>query len=137
MLHKLLVIRLTTNDQHFRIYKQHMGHTLSLTLCACVCACARACVCVRVRVCVCVRACVFACVRVCVCVCVFILFQLPASSVCKTSLTYLRCMDQRSFVVSIARASANFVHLCFWIYHISPPKMETLARSYWTENDMI
>ena len=37
------------------------------------------------------------------CVCVFILFHLLASSDCKTSVTYLRCSDQRSFVESIAR----------------------------------
>ena len=46
---------------------------------------------------------------VCVCVCVFILFHLVASSVCKTSLTYLRCTDQRYFVASIIRASSNFL----------------------------
>ena len=38
-----------------------------------------------------------------VCVCLFILFHLLASSDCKTSVTYLRCSDQRSFVVSICR----------------------------------
>ena len=37
------------------------------------------------------------------CVCVFILFHLLVSSDCKTSVTYLRSLDQRSFVVSIAR----------------------------------
>ena len=36
-------------------------------------------------------------------VCVFIPFHLLASSECKTSVTYLRCSDQRSFVMSIAR----------------------------------
>ena len=49
------------------------------------------------------------CVCVCMCVCVFILFHLVASSVCKTSLTYLRCTDQRYFVASIIRASSNFL----------------------------
>ena len=47
--------------------------------------------------------CVCVCVFVCVCVCVFILFHLLASSDCKTSVTYLRCSDQRSSVVNIAR----------------------------------
>ena len=48
-------------------------------------------------VCVCARACVRACV------CVFILFHLLVSSGCTTSVTYVRCSDQRSFVVSITR----------------------------------
>ena len=37
------------------------------------------------------------------CVCVFILFHLLASSDCKTSVTYLRSLGQRSFLASIAR----------------------------------
>ena len=69
--------------------------------------------------------CVCVCVFVCVCVCVyvwvgvFILFFLLVSSDCKTSLTYLRCSDQRSFVVSISRGfcqvpSSLFLNLsCF------------------------
>ena len=61
-------------------------------------------VCVRASVCVCVCVCV--CVYVCVCMCVFvfILFHLLVSSGCTTSMTYLRCSDQRSFVVSITRS---------------------------------
>ena len=39
----------------------------------------------------------------CVCLCVFMPFHLLASTDCKTSVTYLKCSDQRSFVVSIAR----------------------------------
>ena len=37
-----------------------------------------------------------------VCVCVFILFHLVVSSGCATSVTYVRCSDQRSFVASIS-----------------------------------
>ena len=40
---------------------------------------------------------------VCVCVCVFIIFDLLASSYCKTSVTHMRCSDQRSFVLSMTR----------------------------------
>ena len=70
------------------------------------------------------------CVCVCVCVCVFILFHLLVSSDCKTSVTYLRCSDQHSFVVSIiSGASAKFLHLRIWKCHISPPKTKTSARS--------
>ena len=47
--------------------------------------------------------CLCVCVCVCVCMCKFILFHLLASSDNKTSVTYLRYSDQRSFVVSIAR----------------------------------
>ena len=59
--------------------------------------------------------------------CVCILFHLLVSSGCTTSVTYVRSSDQRSFVVSISGASAKFLHLCFWIYHISPPKKKTPA----------
>ena len=48
---------------------------------------------------VCVCMCVCVCVRACVCV--FILFHLLVSSGCTTSVTYVRCSDQRSFAVSI------------------------------------
>ena len=32
-------------------------------------------------------------------------------------------------------ASAKFLHLYFWIYHISPLKTKTPADSYWRENE--
>ena len=63
--------------------------------------------------------CVFVCVCMYVWVGVFILFFLLVSSDCKTSLRYLRCSDQRSFVVSISRGfcqvpSSLFLNLsCF------------------------
>ena len=63
------------------------------------------------------------CVCVCVCVCVFILFHLLASSDCKTSVTYLRCSDQRSFVVSIARG------------YCQVPSSPYLKLSYFTSKD--
>ena len=66
---------------------------------------------------------------VCWCVCVFILFHKLASSDCKTSVSYLRCSDQRSFVVSIARGMPNsFISISeLMIFHLqrrnsSPPK---------------
>ena len=67
--------------------------------------------------------CVFVCVRVCVCVCVcvcmFILFHLLISSGCMTSVTYMRCSEQRSFVVSITRgfcqvSSSPFLSLSYF-----------------------
>ena len=81
-------------------------------------------------VCVCVSVCV--CVCVCVSVCVFILFYLLVSSGCTTSVTYVSSWDQRSFVESISRASAKFLHLFFWIYSISPPKMKTPIYNLFT-----
>ena len=59
----------------------------------------------------------------CVCVCVFILFHLLVSSDCKTSVTYLRCSDQRSFVVSIARGFCQV------------PSSPYLKMSYFTFKD--
>ena len=38
------------------------------------------------------------------CVCVFVLFHLLVSSGCMMSVTYVRGLDQRSFVQSISRA---------------------------------
>ena len=32
-------------------------------------------------------------------------------------------------------ASAKFIHLYFWIYHVSPPKTKTPADSSWRENE--
>ena len=32
-------------------------------------------------------------------------------------------------------ASAKFLHLYFWIYHVSPPNTKTPADSYWRENE--
>ena len=32
-------------------------------------------------------------------------------------------------------ASAKFLHLYFWIYHVSLPKTNTQADSYWRENE--
>ena len=74
----------------------------------------------------CVRVC--SCVRACVCVCVFILFHLLASSDCKTSVTYLRCSDQRSFVVSTARGfcqvpSSPYLKMSYFI-----PKDENASQ---------
>ena len=43
----------------------------------------------------------------------FILFRLLASSDCKTSLTYLRCSNQRSFVVSI---SSGFCQVPLYLF---------------------
>ena len=65
-------------------------------------------------------------IYLCVCVCVFILFNLLASSDYRTSVTYLRCSDQRSFVVSIARGfcqvpSSPFPNLlCFISKDVTP-----------------
>ena len=71
--------------------------------------------------CLCVCVCVSVCVCVCVCVCLCF-FTLKASYVCKMSGTYLRCTDQRCYVVSIIPgASAKFLDLRFWKCHISPP----------------
>ena len=77
------------------------------------------------------------CVCVCVCVCVFILFYLLVSSGCTTSVTYVSSWDQRSFVESISRASAKFLHLFFWIYSISPPKMKTPIYNLFTMQDYV
>ena len=68
---------------------------------------------------VCVCTCVCVCVCVCVCACVFILFRLLASCDCKTSLKYLRCSGQQSFVESISRgffqvASSLFMNLSYF-----------------------
>ena len=82
--------------------------------CVRVCVCACVCVCVCGRVCVCVWACVCVCVRVCVCVDAWRLWHTWSS-------------HQRYFVVTISRVSAKFLHVCFWIYHISPPKTKTPA----------
>ena len=41
--------------------------------------------------------------KTCWCVCVFIFFHLLVSSGCMTSVIYVRCWDQWSFVVSITR----------------------------------
>ena len=65
------------------------------------------------------------------CVCVFILFHLLASSDCKTSVTYLRCSDQRSFVVSIARGicqipSSPFLNLWYFTSKdVTPARRKT------------
>ena len=58
-------------------------------------------------------------VCVCVCVCLFILFHLLVSSGFTTSVTYVRCSDQRSFVVSIIRGfcqvhSSLFLNLSYF-----------------------
>ena len=62
-------------------------------------------------------------VCVCVCVCMFILFHLLISSGCMTSVTYMRCSEQRSFVVSITRG----------FYHV--PSSLFLSLSYFTSKD--
>ena len=58
------------------------------------------------------------CVCVCVCMCVFVLFHVSVSSGCTTSITYVRCSDQQSFVVSIIRGfcqvpSSLFINLSY------------------------
>ena len=64
------------------------------------------------------------CVCVCVCVYVFILFHLLLSFGCTTSVTYMRCSDQRSFVVSIIR---NFCQV---------PSYSFPSLSYFTSKDV-
>ena len=64
------------------------------------------------------------CVCVCVCVCVFMLFHLLLSSVCTTSLAYVRSSNQRSFVVSISVTA-----LC------QVPSSPYLKMSYFTSKD--
>ena len=69
--------------------------------------------------------CLCVCVCVCLCVYVFILFHLLASSDCKTSVIYLRCLDQQSFVVSVARGFCPV------------PSSLYLKMSYFTSKDKI
>ena len=76
-------------------------------------------------------------VLVCVCVCVFILFQLLVSSSCTTSVTYVRCSNQRSFVVSITRGfyqvpSSPFPNLSYFT-----SKDENSSRSLTGENEVL
>ena len=76
------------------------------------------------------------CVCACVYVCFFILFHLLVSSGCTMSVTYMRCLDQQSFVVSIIRGfcqvpSSLFLNLS---YLTSKTKTKTPADSYWREN---
>ena len=79
----------------------------------------------------------FVYVCVCVCVCVFLLLRLLASSICKTSLTYLRCTNQRSFVVSIARGfcqvpSSPFPNLShFSSKDVTPSRQKTEEKTIW------
>ena len=54
--------------------------------------------------------------------CVCILFHLLVSSGCTTSVTYMRCSDQRSFIVSIIRGICQVPSSSFPNHHISPPK---------------
>ena len=93
-------------------------------------------------VCVCVCVCVF----VHVCVYVFILFRLLASSVCKTSVTYLTCSDQRSFVESISRGfcqvpSSLFLNLSYFTSKDENSSPQLLERKrydiMWAREKMI
>ena len=63
------------------------------------------------------------CVCVYVCVCMFILFHQLISSGCMTSVTYMRCSEQRSFVVSITRGFCQV------------PSSPFLSLSYFTSKD--
>ena len=63
------------------------------------------------------------CVCVCVCVCMFILFHQLISSGCMTSVTYMRCSEQRSFVESITRGFCQV------------PSSPFLSLSYFTSKD--
>ena len=65
-------------------------------------------------------------------VCFFILFHLLTSSICKTSVTYLRCTDQRSCVFSVAWCFCQVLNLSYFT-----SKDETPASTNWRENDMI
>ena len=72
------------------------------------------------------------CVCVCVCVCVFILFHLLASSDCKTSVTYRKCLEVWNndlLLWVLLRACTKFLHLRARKCHASPQKTETPDRS--------
>ena len=78
------------------------------------------------------------CVCVCVCVCVFITFDLLDSSYCKTSVTYMRCSDQRSFVLSMTRGFCQVPSSPFPNLSYLTSKDETPARQKTGEkNDII
>ena len=95
------------------------------------------CVCVYVCVCVCMRVCVCMCVCVCVCVCVSVwvcgcVYTLPSAG-------FFRLQDVFESWEYLLRVflgtSAKFLHLYFWIYHISPPKTKPPADSYCRESE--
>ena len=80
--------------------------------------------------------CVCVCVWVCVCVCV--LFHREGFFWLQDVWYMFEGTDQRCYVVSILRcASAKFLHLGIWKYHISPPKTKTPVTTNWRENYMI
>ena len=86
-------------------------------------------------VCVCVYVYVCACVCVCMCVCVFLcgcVYTLPSAG-------FFRLQDVFESWEYLLRVflgtSAKFLHLYFWIYHISPPKTKPPADSYWRESE--
>ena len=67
-------------------------------------------------------------VCVCVCVCVFIFYREGFFRL-QDVRDILEGTDQRTYVVNINMdASAKFLHLVIWKYHISPPKTKTPAR---------
>ena len=62
----------------------------------------------------------------CVCVCVFILFHLLVSSGCTTSVTYVRCSDQRScgeYYQGLLPSSFISVSELI-IFHLQRPKLQ-------------
>ena len=70
----------------------------------------------------------------CVCVCLYsstCWFLLVARRLWYTWEVRIYALLLRVFL----GASAEFLHLYFWIYHISPPKTKTPADSYWRENE--
>ena len=72
------------------------------------------------------------------CVCVFMLFHVLVSSGFTTSVIYVRCSDQRSFVVSISWVllPSSFISISESIlFHLQRRKLQPLY--YWRENDMI
>ena len=69
------------------------------------------------------------------CVCVFMLFHLrflpAARRLWHTWEVRIKELLWRVFLGT----SAKFIHLCFWIYHVSLPKTNIPADSYWRENE--
>ena len=74
------------------------------------------------------------CVCVCVCVCMFILFHQLISSGCMTSVTYMRCSEQRSFVVSITRGFCQVSSSPFLSLSYFTSKDENCSWQYTGEN---
>ena len=68
------------------------------------------------------------------CVCVYALPP-AVSSGCTTSVTYVRSSDQRTFVESISRDFCQVHSSLFLNYHVSLPKTNIPADSYWRENE--